>query len=180
MTQPESPYFTSPLEPDDAGCDFGCGQHALDDYFARHALTNDRAGISRTYVLRRGQGTPAREPAVLGFYTLSMASLESADAARVTTSRLPRYPMPVALIGRLAVDRRVQGQRVGEKLLIDALRRVVDAADLLGCLGIIVDAKDEAAERFYSKYDFKEVHAASWPHRMFLPIRTARAAFSRK
>jgi hypothetical protein len=55
--------------------------------------------------------------------------------------------------------------RLGELLLIDALQRVVDAAEIIGCLGVIVDAKDEAAEAFYEKYDFVTVDAASWPRR---------------
>ena len=93
-------------------------------------------------------------PTVLGFYTLSMASVPSADVAKAVGAKLPRYPMPVALIGRLAVDRRAQGRRFGEALLVDALRRVVDAASLVACIGIVVDAKNESAARFYERYDF--------------------------
>ena len=86
-----------------------------------------------------GRGPPG------GLYgTLSMATAESAQASEVLKKRLPKYPMPVALIGRLAIDRRAQRRRLGEKLLMDALRRVVDAANILGCIGIIVDAKDVA------------------------------------
>jgi predicted N-acetyltransferase YhbS len=100
-----------------------------------------------------------------------MALLEGVDAAKVLAKKLPRYPMPVALIGRLAVDERARGRRLGETLLIDA-------AAIVGCIGIIVDAKDDGAERFYSKYDFVTVHAEEWQRRMFLPIGTAKAAFS--
>jgi hypothetical protein len=67
---------------------------------------------------------------------------------------------------------------VSETLLLDALRRVVDAASIVGCTGVIVDAKDEGAERFYAKYDFVTISAEAWPHRMFLPISTARSAFA--
>ena len=102
---------------------------------------------------------------------------ESEQVAVVLQTKIPKYPMPVALIGRLALDERAHGRRLGERLLMDALHRVVDAADLLGCTGIIVDAKDEDAERFYAKYDFTTVAAEVWPRRMFLPIGTARAAF---
>jgi GNAT superfamily N-acetyltransferase len=141
-------------------------------------LTNDQAGIGRAYVLRRQESDPPELPSVLGFYTLSMAVAESKDVSGLLGKRLPRYPTPVALIGRLAVDQRAQGRRVGEKLLIDALRRVVDAADLVGCVGVIVDAKDEGAERFYAKYDFLPLVADVWPRRMFMPITAARAAFA--
>jgi len=166
------------IEPDDAESGFSCGKHPLDDYFKRHAIRNDRAGISRAYVLRRVETDPPELPKLLGFYTLSMAVAESAPIAKLLEAKLPKYPMPVALIGRLAIDTRAQGRRFGEMLLMDALHRVVDAAGIVGCIGIIVDAKDDGAERFYMKYDFVTVSAEIWPHRMFLPIATARSAFS--
>ena len=171
-------YVTEPITPSDTQAGFSCGKHALDDYFARHSVSNDASGIGRAYVLRRGESDDPGLPSDLGFYTLSMANADSAPISQVILKKLPKYPMPVALIGRLAVDQRATGRRIGEKLLMDALRRVVDAAELLGCVGIIVDAKDDDAERFYLKYDFVTVSAAAWPHRMFLPIGTARAAFS--
>lgn len=177
MSEPGSPYVTSPIEPADARSGFSCGNHALDDYFERHAVENDSAGIGRAYVLRRSADEPADLPAVLGYYTLSMALAESVQVSKVLAKKLPRYPMPVALIGRLAVDSRAQGRRLGEKLLMDALRRIVDAAGVLGCTGAVVDAKDRDAERFYLKYDFVTVTEESWPRRLFLPIGTARAAF---
>jgi GNAT superfamily N-acetyltransferase len=117
-------------------------------------------------------------PGVLGFYTLSMAVIGSADVAPHLTGRLPKYPLPVALIGRLAVDERAQGRRIGERLLIDAMQRVVDAADLVGCVGIIVDAKDADAESFYAKYDLVALETEGWPRRMFVPLATVRAALA--
>jgi hypothetical protein len=178
MSESDSPYVTTPIEPADAKSGFSCGKRPLDDYFARHSVANDTASIGRAYVLRSGAGDPAELPSVLGYYTLSMASAESALVAKVLETKLPKYPMPVALIGRLAIDHRAQGRRLGEKLLLDALHRVVDAATLVGCTGIIVDAKDEDDERFYIKYDYVTVTADGWPRRMFLPIATARAAFA--
>lgn len=170
-------YISSPIEPADAKTGFSCGKHALDDYFARHAVKNDAAGIGRAYVLRRGIDDDGSLPLVLGFYTLSMALAESAAVSAVLKKNLPKYPMPVALIGRLAIDQRAQGRRLGEKLLLDALRRVVKASNIVGCTGVIVDAKDEDAERFYARYDFTTVTSEGWPRRMFLPIGTARVAF---
>jgi GNAT superfamily N-acetyltransferase len=171
-------YATVRIEPNDAKAGFRSGVRALDDYFARHAVSNDREGIGAAYVLRRPDDDDTSLPQVLGFYTLSMALLEGADAAKVLAKKLPKYPMPVALIGRLAVDERARGRRLGEMLLIDALHRVVDAAGIIGCIGVIVDAKDEGAERFYTKYDFVTVHGDEWPRRMFLPVGTAKAAFA--
>ena len=178
MTESGSLYVTTRIEPADAASGFACGKHPLDDYFRRHAVPNDRANIGRAYVRRRGEHDPPGLPDVLGFYTLSMAQVEPASVSTVLAAKLPKYPIPVALIGRLAVDARAQGRRLGESLLIDALRRVVEAAAIVACTGIIVDAKDEDAERFYAKYDFVTVSAEHWPHRMFLPISTAKAAFA--
>src|SRR5262245_44057028 len=112
MSDREPKYVTTPIEEADAKSGFSCGKHVLDDYFARHALANDRRGIGRAFVLRRAESDPPELPVVLGFYTLSMASAESAQVAVAITERLPRYPIPVALIGRLAVDGRAQGRRL--------------------------------------------------------------------
>lgn len=177
MTQSGSPYITTQIEPEDVSSGFSCGKHPLDDYFKRHALPNDRAGIGRAYVLRRRQDDPSELPRVLGYYTLSMALAESAQLAPVLEKKLPRYPMPVALIGRLAIDTRAQRRRLGEALLVDALRRVVDVAAIVGCTGVVVDAKDEDAERFYQGYDFVTITADAWPHRLFLSIASAAAIF---
>jgi GNAT superfamily N-acetyltransferase len=178
MTESDSPFVTTPIEPSDIEQGFSCGVRALDDYFARHALANDNAGIGRAYVLRRDPSESDAFPFVLGFYTLSMALAEAALVAEVLAQELPKYPMPVALIGRLAVDKRAQGLRLGETLLIDALRRVFNAAGILGCTGVIVDAKNEGVEHFYAKYDFVTITHDGWPRRLFLPSAVARAAFA--
>lgn len=172
--------LTRQIAAEDPGCGFRCGKHPLDDYFRRHALRNDAGGIGKTYVLepQSDEELIAGLPHVIGFYTLSMAAVVSANLGSVMAKKLPHYPMPVALIGRLAVDERARGRRLGEALLIDALQRVVDAADIIGCLGVIVHAKDEEAECFYGKYDFATVEGSSWPHTMFLPLQVARAALA--
>ncbi len=108
-----------------------------------------------------------------------MASVEPTQVAKIVTRRLPRYPLPVALIGRLAIDRRAHGRRFGERLLVDAMRRVLAAADEVGCIGVIVDAKGEVAVRFYTKYDFASLGDEGWPRRLFIPLETIRAAFAR-
>ena len=162
----------SPISTEDVASGFHCGVHPLDDYFARHALPNDRAGVNRCFVLRGGAG----EARVLGFYTLSMAAVQ-ADAVRsVVRARLPRYPLPVALIGRLAVHEEARRRGHGEVLLVDALRRVLAAAQNVGCMGVIVDSKDEAAERFYGKYGFGTLEEDGWPKRMFVTMATIQAS----
>ena len=164
---------TSPITPEDAASGFICGQTALDAFFANHAVQNHAQGIGTTFILRAEAGA---EPLVLGFYTLSMASVSPKTLRKPLGRQLPRYPMPVALLGRLAIHQEAQGRGLGQRLLGDALRRVVAAANMVGCVGVVVDAKDEASERFYLKYGFTIVEAASWPHRLFLPAATLQAA----
>ncbi len=175
----DAPPRIRPIQPADPSCGFRSGTRPLDDYFERHALANDRGDIGRAYVLAASPAdTDAGLPAVLGFYTLNMAAVSSRAAASALSRRLPRYPLPVALIGRLAVDERARGRRLGETLLLDALGRCLEASKLIACLGVVVDAKDDAAETFYARYDVVTVNAESWPRRMFLPIDVIRAAFA--
>ena len=174
MTRARRAWYprTEPITEADARSGFSCGQPALDAFLARHAFDNDRQGIGKTYVLR---STDEGDPRVLGFYTLSMADVGMRVVKKALGRQLPRYPMPVALLGRLAVHQDAQGRGLGQLLLIDALRRVITVAEHIGCVGVIVDAKDEAAEGFYRKYGFVTVEAEEWPHRLFLPLETATA-----
>ena len=168
--------LTRPITEEDARSGFTCGEPALDAFFSRHAVGNDRQGIGTTFVLG---GAADDEPAVLGFYTLSMASVSADQIAPALQGRLPRYPLPVALIGRLGVHRDAQGRRLGQRLLGDALRRVLAAASQVGCVGVIVDAKHEQAEGFYLKHGFVLIDETTWPHRLFLPMATIQAGLVR-
>jgi len=102
-----------PIEDGDGASGLRSGVRALDDFPARHAVDNDRRGICRVYVRARDHEDPADAPRVVGFYTLSMADVEADEAALALGTRLPRHPMPVALIGRLAVDHRARGRGIG-------------------------------------------------------------------
>ncbi len=161
-------FCTEPLEADDVKSNFICGQKDLDRYFARHALNNDQLGIGKTFVVR---GKEDKELTILGFYVLSMASVQSSQISEVMQKKLPRYPMPVVLLGRLAVHQEAQGKGLGEFLLIDALRKSAVSAQSIGAIGVITDAKDEKAQSFYEKYGFVQL-SAQWPKRMFLSFQT--------
>jgi GNAT superfamily N-acetyltransferase len=161
-----------PITDEDAASDFDCGVPALNTYFHKRAVSNDRRGLGKTYVLH-GSSTG---PAVLGFHTLSMADVETATLPRKHRSDVPAHPLPVALIGRLARDLRAKSQGVGETLLVDAFRRIVPATYALGCYGVIVDAKDSDALAFYQRYGFEPLPPVSYPRRMFIAIDTVRSA----
>jgi len=92
---------------------------------------------------------------VCGYYTISSGKVAKEDLPEEQRRRLPRYPIPVVLIGKLAVDQNAQGCGLGALLLMDALRLAYQASKLLGIRGVEVDALDEDARRFYVKYGFR-------------------------
>lgn len=126
---------------------FDCGVTPLNYYLRRHALVNQRNESARTYVATHGA-------AVAGYYTLAAGSVIPEQAPERIRKGLARHPVPVILLARLAVAQVEQGQRLGQGLLKDALTRVAQAADIIGCRALLVHAKDEAARAFYQKFDF--------------------------
>ena len=91
---------------------------------------------------------------MLGYYSLGAASVEYDAATERMKKGLARHPIPVLLLARLAVDRSWQGRGLGAGLLLDALRRVVAAAEIVGIRAVLVHAKNDAARRFYEHFDF--------------------------
>ncbi|MGE0008728.1 MAG: GNAT family N-acetyltransferase [Parvibaculaceae bacterium] len=107
---------------------------------------------------------------IAGYYSLSAASSRREELPPALAKRLPHYPVPAAILGRLAVGRACQGQGLGETLLLDAVRRVVRASATLMVHAVIVDAKTDRAEAFYERYGFRTF--ASIQRRLFLPLET--------
>jgi predicted GNAT family N-acyltransferase len=128
--------------------------------------------VSVTYVLL------GAEPGhVAGYYTLSATSVLLNELPTDVAKRLPRYPaVPATLLGRLAVATEYRGQRLGELLLMDALHRSLESRRTIGSTAVITDAKDEEAQRFYEKYDFRPFKGI--PRRLFLPMATVKRLFS--
>lgn len=113
--------------------------------------------------------------AVGGYYTLSATAAKLADLPDQTVRRLPRYPLvPATLLGRLAVDRRFQGKGYGRFLLADALYRI--ARNEIASFAVIVDAKDEAARRFYERESF--LAFADQPMKLFRPVADIKKLFT--
>lgn len=144
---------------------FTCGAPALDGYLQRQATQDVRRRIAQVFVAVGD--TPAF---VAGYYTLSAASFSRESLPEDLARRLPRYPVPAAILGRLAVDQRWQGKGLGEFLLADAGGRVLDASERLAVFALIVDAKNERAAAFYERYGFKRFPDA--PGRLFVPLET--------
>jgi ribosomal protein S18 acetylase RimI-like enzyme len=145
---------------------FSCGAEPLDRYLQTQATQDVRRHIANCFV-----ASPVQSNAVAGYYTLSAASIPMTDLPAEQARKLPRYPvLPAALIGRLAVDRRHQGRQLGAALLFDAVARAIRADAAV--FALVVDAKDEAAARFYRHHGFQEFSGRAL--RLFLPVATAR------
>lgn len=148
---------------------FRCGQSPLDEYIRRYASQDVRRNVARVFV-----ATPEKQPRrPAGFFTLSAGSVSCSDLPETFARRLPRYPVPVALIGRLAIDTEFQGKGLGSILLADACRKVEQASAMLAVAGIVVDVKNEAAAAFYRHFGFLPMPGQ--PDRLLLPASAFRA-----
>jgi len=146
---------------------FDCGHPSLNDFLSRYAGQNQALGVSQTYVATGRAGGH-----VEGYYSLASGAVAPAVIPETHRKRLPRYPIPVAHLGRLAVDLRSRGQRLGEFLLMDALHRIVLAADSIAMHAVEVWAIDDAAKGFYLKYGFIEM--LDRPDHLYIPLLTVR------
>lgn len=126
---------------------FDCGNDALNSWLRRHALRNQESRAARCFVV-------AVRDRVVGYYALAAGSVVQAEATGKIRRNMPES-VPMALLGRLAVDKSAQGFGVGAGLLQDALLRVVQASDHLGIRGVLVDAIDDKAAAFYMKFGFR-------------------------
>jgi len=144
---------------------FACGQDALDRFLQSSARQNQSAGANRTFVAIVA-GDKAKR--VVGFYSQSMGQIDLSFLPVERQKKLPRHPVPVARIGRLAVDGRLKGQGLGGLLLADALRRIKLVSAEIGVFAVVVDAKDDTAKSFYAKYGFVEL--TDDPLTLFLPL----------
>jgi GNAT superfamily N-acetyltransferase len=124
---------------------FDCGKPPLNDFLRKYALQNQASGGSRTYVMTRGDH-------VIAYYSLAPASVAPESAPERASKGLGRYPIPVILMARFAVDRQEQGKGLGKAMLRDALRRALAGAEVIGGRAFLVHAKDEEARAFYLEF----------------------------
>ncbi len=151
---------------------FDCRAEPLTRYLREHAAADARKAVSVCYVLAADEAPSV----VIGYYTLSSASIELARIPPGLQRKLPRYPdVPATKIGRLAVSRVHEGKGVGEKLLIDALNRVYEASHSIGSAIVLVDAKNESAASFYKKYGFQPL--TSETRQLYIPMATVGQLF---
>lgn len=128
---------------------FSCGKPPLDEFLVKYALQNQASGGARTYVL-------LRKDRVIGYYSLAPASVSPDCAPDRVVKGQGRYPVPVILMARFAIDSGEQGKGLGKALFRDALRRSLGGADAIGGRAFLVHAKDEEARTFYRKFGMEE------------------------
>lgn len=127
--------------------DFDSGVASLDDWLRKRARANQASGASRTFVLCEGER-------VVAYYALASGAVKVPEAPSRFRRNMPD-PIPVVVLGRLAIDRRFQGRRIGRALVRDALLRVVQAAEAIGIRGVLVHALSEEAQAFYLAVGFE-------------------------
>ena len=143
---------------------FDCGEPSLNQYLRGLAAQHHRAGVATTHVLFEDDAPSC----ILGYYTLAAARMSLDDLQPADRRRLPRYPVPVARLARLAVALHEQGHGLGESLLQDAVKRCMDLRGDVGVYALLVDALHDKAAAFYRAFGFREVVASS--RTLYLPL----------
>lgn len=161
----QSPYAIEPFGRHHDRTAFSCGELALDRYLKQQASQDVARSTAAIFVM-----CPTGTNRVIGYYTLSASSVDVDDFPLGVARKLPKYSIPVTLIGRLAVDLSYQDQRFGKTLLFNALRRAFIQRVHIGSAAVIVDAKHETARTFYERHGFRQL--TSNPYRLFMTMKT--------
>lgn len=154
-----------PITPEFDISEFDCERDTLNNWLTKRALKNEDLRGSRTFVVCDGN-------MVAAYYSLAVGSVDRAEATPSLKRNMPD-PIPVMLLGRLAVDKRYKGRKIGPALLRDAILRTLQVSDHAGLKAIMVHALDEDAKAFYERHGFRE--SPSNPMTLFIGIAEAAA-----
>lgn len=165
-------YLTEPLDSRHYKDDFSSGKSLLDNYVRTQAKQDVKRKLAVCFVLING-----KTDKISGYYTLSSSSISNDLIPDSFRKKLPSsyHSLPTVLLGRLAVDKKLQGQGIGKLLLIDSLKRCYDTSKTIGAFAVIVDPLDNEAESFYRKYGFIKLPDSG---KMFLPMKTIEELFT--
>jgi GNAT superfamily N-acetyltransferase len=148
---------------------FSCGNELLDRWLVHYAGQNQRRDAARTFV------ATTDDQLVYAYYTLLAGQLDHREATTETSKGLSQhFPIPVAILARLALDRTRQGRGVGAAILNDALLRVVRASEQVAVRAVVVHAVNDEAARFYGRYGFRALSRT--PRTLMTPLVALRAA----
>jgi predicted GNAT family N-acyltransferase len=171
LLPPATPYRIEALSKHHDRAAFDCGSAALNRYLQHQARQDAEKSVAAPFVLM----IPP-DPRVLGYCTLSASIVNATELPDTLVRKLPRYPqLPVTLLGRLAVDQSMKGSGIGEFLLLDALRRSLEAAAHIAAMAVVVDAKDDVAAAFYRHFSFLPLQEQ--PRRLFLDMKSVAGLF---
>ena len=145
---------------------FDCGIESLNRYLKSQANQDSKRRVSHVYIAR----DPSNKTTILGYYTLSTLSIDLSTLPEKLSKKLPRHPIPAALIGRLAVDSATQGRGIGKMLLADAINRTLAVSSEIALYATVVDALNPDAESFYLHYGFSLL--TDTRKRLFLPLKS--------
>ena len=164
------PYTFEPLGDHDRAS-FSSGTPELDDYFHRQAGQDAKRKVAAPFVM------VDQERRVVGYYALSAYSVRAAELPAELAKKLPKYPqIPATLLGRLAISRAYQGQKLGTMLLMDALYRSWKNTPEVASVGVVAEAIDDPARQFYLHHEF--IPLAERPGKMFSSMITIQKAFA--
>lgn len=162
-------YLNLVIRPLDSNHDrpgFHCGVASLDHYIQKQARQDVKRRVSRVFV-----ATAAEQPnSIVGYYTLSTLSIELGQLPNALARKLPRHPVPAALLGRLAVGQAAQRHGVGKMLLVDAIKRTLAVSDEIAIYAMVVDSIDDRAQYFYEQFGFSPL--GSGAQHLFLPLKS--------
>jgi predicted GNAT family N-acyltransferase len=164
-------YLTEPLDSSHKREEFSCGKTMLDNYIRKQARQDMKRRLSVVYVACDDKKR------VQGYYTLCSDNIPQSEVPEDVRRKMPASyeNLPTTLLGRLAVDRAIQGQKFGQRLLLDALYRSYEISQsVIGSVAVVVDPLDADALSFYNRYGFILLPDRG---RMFLPMKTIAALF---
>lgn len=170
IASPTPPYSIEPLGDHDRSS-FSCGVPDLDRYLHLQARQDAKRRVAAPFVMVDRSG------AIAGYYTLSSYGVQAAELPEGVARKLPRYPLiPATLLGRFAINRKHQSQRLARFLLMDALYRSWKNAAEVASVGVVAEAYDERAREFYLHHGF--IQLVAHPRKLFIAMGTIQKAFS--
>ncbi|MDO9478445.1 MAG: GNAT family N-acetyltransferase [Pseudohongiella sp.] len=147
---------------------FDCGDSNLNKYLHRYAMQDINRRINKVFVAVDSAGSKT----ICAYYGLCAGTVDVVDLPILIRQKLPKYPLPVVLLSRLAVDQKHQGKGLGAVMLADALCRVTRASEVIAVYAVIVDATDSQAAGVYKQFGFLPL--PSNPLKLFIPLDTIR------
>jgi len=143
-------YIIEPLKSQDRQA-FDCGEESLNRYLRERATRDIKRKLNRVFVIRE-----ERKDQVIGYYTLAATTIESAKLPSVHAKHLPQYPIPAALLGKLAMDKACQNKGIGKYLLANAIRRIQSVEKEMGLHVMVVDPLTDDLAKFYVSVGFMQ------------------------